>query len=663
MTNNEILYGAAYYDEYMPYDRIKTDMQMMKDAGMNVIRIAESTWSTWEPQEGVFDFTHLHRMLDCAVKYDMKVIIGTPTYAIPSWLAKKYPDIIAVTHNGQELYGHRQNMDITNPHYLHHAEIIIEKLMEEVKDYDCVIGFQLDNETKSYDTCTVYAQKKFIDYLKNKWPDIKEFNHEFGLDYWSNRVDNWDDFPDIRGTINMSLDAEYKKFQRSLVSDFLAWQSGIVKKYKRPDQFITQNFDFEWHDYSFGLQPEVNQYEAVQCLDIAGCDIYHPSQDSLTGREITVCGNIARGLKGTNYLVLETEAAGNHPWLPYPGQLRLQAVSHIANGANMVEYWHWHSIHNAIESYWKGVLSHDLKPNRLYRECCVIGNEFKKFGNQIVNLKKNNHFAVIADNASLTGLNEFKLNNESDTNYNSIFRWLCDTLYLLNIEYDVIPADPAQFVNYDNILVPALYSASDEVLLALDSFVQNGGNLIVTFKSCFSDGHLKIHSDVQPYILNKALGITYDEFTLPVNVNVTFNGVTSAAKDWMEMVNTTTAKALCTYEHKVWNAAAVTENSYGKGRAMYLGTYFGEDTLLEIFKYFFKTDGFDKDFHAAYPVVVKRGINNDGCNVSFLLNYSNDTQNVTCNTASYKSLTDDTIISAGQTISLKPWDICILLES
>ena len=35
----------------------------------------------------------------------------------------------------------------------------------------------------------------------------------------------------------------------------------------------------------------------------------------------------------------------------------------------MVEYWHWHSIHNAIESYWKGVLSHDLRPNRLYKEC------------------------------------------------------------------------------------------------------------------------------------------------------------------------------------------------------------------------------------------------------------------------------------------------------
>lgn len=35
------------------------------------------------------------------------------------------------------------------------------------------------------------------------------------------------------------------------------------QKYKRDDQFITHNFDFEWHDYSYGMQPEVNQYEAA----------------------------------------------------------------------------------------------------------------------------------------------------------------------------------------------------------------------------------------------------------------------------------------------------------------------------------------------------------------------------------------------------------------
>ena len=65
-----------------------------------------------------------------------------------------------------------------------------------------------------------------------------------------------------------------------------------------------------------------------------------------------------RSLKNDNYLVMETEAQGFPGWTPYKGQLRQQAYSHLASGANSVMYWHWHSIHNAIESYWKGVLSH-----------------------------------------------------------------------------------------------------------------------------------------------------------------------------------------------------------------------------------------------------------------------------------------------------------------
>ncbi len=37
-------------------------------------------------------------------------------------------------------------------------------------------------------------------------------------------------------------------------------------------------------------------------------------------------------------------------WLPYPGQLRLQAYSHLASGAMGVMYWHWGSLHNSFET-------------------------------------------------------------------------------------------------------------------------------------------------------------------------------------------------------------------------------------------------------------------------------------------------------------------------
>lgn len=272
---------------------------MMAKAGMNTIRIAESTWSTIEPRDGVFDFTHLDKMLDAAAKHGISVIIGTPTYAIPTWLAKKYPDILALTNNGQNIYGARQNMDITHAGYRFHCERVIRAIMEHIKDVPHIIGFQLDNETKSYGTAGPRAQAMFIDYLKDKYPDINEFNHEFGFDYWSNRINTWEDFPDVRGTINQSFAAEYAKFQRLLVTDFLKWQAVIVSEYKRDDQFITQNFDYEWTDHSIGYQPEVNQYEASDATTVAGCDIYHPSQSLLTGEEITFCGNISRSLKKT----------------------------------------------------------------------------------------------------------------------------------------------------------------------------------------------------------------------------------------------------------------------------------------------------------------------------------------------------------------------------
>ena len=98
---DHLLYGCAYYDEYMPYERLDKDLAMMKKAGINVIRIAESTWSTEEPEDGVFDFSHVTKVLDACEREKIHVIIGTPTYAIPAWMAKKYPDIMVTDKSGQ----------------------------------------------------------------------------------------------------------------------------------------------------------------------------------------------------------------------------------------------------------------------------------------------------------------------------------------------------------------------------------------------------------------------------------------------------------------------------------------------------------------------------------------------------------------------------------
>lgn len=686
MKTEKLYFGAAYYSEYLPYDRVEKDMEMMEKAGMNVIRIAESTWSTLEPQEGVYDFTHIDRMLDAAARHHISVIVGTPTYAVPTWLVKKYPDILAITQNGRERYGHRQNMDITNPDYLSHAERVIRILMEHVKDVPHVIGYQLDNETKSYGTAGPRVQAMFADYLKENFPDINDFNHEFGLDYWSNRVNDWNDFPDVRGTINQSLAAEFCKFQRSLVTKFLSWQADIVREYKRDDQFITQNFDFDWTTHSIGYQSQVDQYDASRCMTVAGADIYHPSNEELTGAEITVCGNISRSLKKDNYLILETEAQGLTPWLPYPGQLRLQAYSHIANGSNSVMYWHWHSIHNAIESYWKGVLSHDFSENEIYREAVVIGNEWNKIGSHLKNLKKENKIAIMLDNASLTGFTQFPLEKAGANGYNTVMRWFSDALYRLNIEYDMISSREQDFSDYECLIVPALYSAPESLLLELDSYVRNGGHLITTFRSGFSDEYLKIYPDMQPHILHECLGLHYDQFTHPHHVDIVpvqsdvmaaaqehFShpddsafSLTSSACEWMELITCDTAVPVLKYSHPAYERyAAAAKNQYGNGSTLYFGTMFENDELLEsVLLSFLHETGFsggDLSSDAPhYPLIVKRGINDSGKELCYYLNYSKDPVSVTHRGKDGIELVSETSIVCGDKIDLGGWGVAVV---
>lgn len=686
MKTEKLYFGAAYYSEYLPYDRVEKDMEMMEKAGMNVIRIAESTWSTLEPQEGVYDFTHIDRMLNAAACHHISVIVGTPTYAVPTWLVKKYPDILAITQNGCERYGHRQNMDITNPDYLSHAERVIRVLMEHVKDVPHVIGYQLDNETKSYGTAGPRVQAMFVDYLKENFPDINDFNHEFGLDYWSNRVNDWDDFPDVRGTINQSLAAEFCKFQRLLVTKFLSWQADIVREYKRDNQFITQNFDFDWTTHSIGYQSQVDQYDASRCMTVAGADIYHPSNEELTGAEITVCGNISRSLKKDNYLILETEAQGLTPWLPYPGQLRLQAYSHIANGSNSVMYWHWHSIHNAIESYWKGVLSHDFSENETYREAVVIGNEWNKIGSHLKNLKKENKIAIMLDNASLTGFTQFPLEKAGANGYNTVMRWFSDALYRLNIEYDMISSREQDFSGYECLIVPALYSAPESLLLALDSYVRNGGHLITTFRSGFSDEYLKIYPDMQPHILHECLGLHYDQFTHPHHVDIVpvqsdvmaaaqehFShpddsafSLTSSACEWMELITCDTAVPVLKYSHPAYERyAAAAKNQYGNGSTLYFGTMFENDELLEsVLLSFLHETGFsggDLSSDAPhYPLIIKRGINDSGKELCYYLNYSKDPVSVTHHGKNGVELISEAAIVCGDKIDLGGWGVAVV---
>lgn len=676
----ELLYGAAYYDEYMPYDRLDKDVEMMKKAGINTVRIAESTWSTCEPQPGVFDFSHVERVMDAMEEAGINVIIGTPTYAVPTWMVKAHPDVLAETVKGRGIYGARQIMDITHPVYLFYAERVIRELMKRTAHRKCVIGFQLDNETKYYGTAGKNVQEQFVKYIREKFYDnLDAMNYEFGLDYWSNRINAWEDFLDVRGTINGSLGAEFEKFQRTLVDKFLGWQADIVNEYRREDQFVTHNLDFEWRGYSYGIQPYVNHLHASQCLTIAGTDIYHPTQDDLTGAEIAFGGDLIRSLKQNNYLVIETEAQGFPGWTPYKGQLRLQAYSHLASGANSVMYWHWHSIHNSFETYWKGLLSHDFQENATYREACTIGNEFARLGKYLVNLKKKNEVAVLVSNEALTALNWFRIQEQApgadakSIYYNDVMRWMYDTLYHMNVECDFIWPESENLEQYKAIVVPALYAAPDELLIRLKQYVENGGTLIASFKTAFANENVKVSHQVQPHILSNCFGVHYDQFTFPKNVGLTGEVIPEkpdqkgnahpAANVFMELLVSEGAEVLASYEHYNWkDYAAITRNHYGKGQAVYIGCMTDEETLKSVYKAVLPEAGVEiPEYH--YPIIVRKGLNDLGKTVCYFLNYSGMELEMPYDYKNGIELLENTAVENGTALQMPAWGVKIVEEA
>ncbi|MBS1875711.1 MAG: beta-galactosidase [Acidobacteria bacterium] len=655
-----ILYGAAYYEEYEPHDRLAADVEMMKAAGVNVVRIAESTWSTLEPRDGVFDFSHIDRVIHAMNKAGISVIVGTPTYAIPTWLARKYPDVLAQTPNGPSRYGPRQNMDIANPHFRAHAERVIRQLIAHVKDQPSVIGYQVDNETKSYHVSSPGVQRGFVESLKKRFPSLDALNLAYGLDYWSSRVNDWDDFPSIDGAVNASLTSAFAEYQRQLVTDYLAWQAAIVRQLKRPDQFITQNFDLDWRGYSYGIQPDVDHFAAAKALDIAGIDIYHPGQDHLTGIEIAFGGDLARSMRGgQNYLLIETQAQGFPEWTPYPGQLRLQAYSHLASGAEMVSYWHWATTHNSVETYWRGLLSQDYAPNPTFREASRIGAELKRLGPELAGLRKTNQAAIYFSNRALTAFNAFHFGWTSRTTYNDVLRPFYDALYRANVEVDFVDPSVKDLSRYKLIVVPALYAASDAEIAALTAYAHNGGHLVVTFKSGFSDENVKVRSTTQPGGFAEAAGVAYSQFVIPENVTIK-GGAKGDVRWWMELLRPTTAETLAMYDHPVWGEyAAATRNRYGKGEVTYIGFMPGDGLIDKLLGGAVARAGVAHP-DLRYPIVVRSGVNQRGKTLHYLLNYSAAEHDIAWPYADGKDLLTGAAAANSGKLTLAPWGVAII---
>ncbi|WP_320779615.1 beta-galactosidase [Streptomyces sp. CRN 30] len=688
-SHSRVLFGAAYYHEYQPAPRLDEDLDLMARAGFTVIRVGESVWSTWEPENGRFDLEWPLPVLDGAHARGISVVLGTPTYAVPPWLARLYPEIAGEDATGRRVgWGQRQEADHTHPAFRFHAERVVRAIAGRYAAHPAVIGFQVDNEPGLRLLHNHGVFQRFVDSLRQRYGDVDTLNREWGLTYWSHRLTDWADLWTPDGNAQPQYDLAWRRFQARQTTEFIAWQAALVREYARPGQYVTTCVAYD--------RPAVADDDVSRALDVTAGNAYYAMQRGLqlpapahTPQSWTTTGVWALyhaadrmwSSRQAPFLVTETDAqAIGAPWANrpgYDGQWKQAAWALVARGADMVEYWHWHTLHFGAETHWGGVLPHSGRPGRVYREIAELGAQFAAAGALVTGVRPHHDVTLLYSQDSkwsMQGAPPLALadggpdHDSYRTVTGAFYRGAFDAGAQVRLVHTgQVPADgdAAAFAAEHPVLVAAaLYVADDPLLGFLRRYALAGGHLLLGPRTACADPENRARREVTPAGLAEVAGVHYDEFSnldgeLPVDG---LGGPHARATRWADgLLPAAGTEVLARYADRHFSRwPAVTTRTAGKGRVTVVGTVPGPALAEAVLRY--ALPGSDTSWRGESETVTATSATaRDGSVLRFLTNWSFDPAVVRLPAAVRDAVTGERL-PAGTRLELGASDVRVLVE-
>lgn len=264
--------GVCYYPEHWPRELWAEDLERMKAAGLSVVRCAEFAWSIFEPAEGVFQFELFDSFLELCGEKGVQVILGTPTATPPVWLTEKYPEALNCNREGVPYrHGSRRHYNYNAPVYQHLCARVVEKMAQRYGSHLAVVGWQVDNELncETDEFCSPADHAAFRAFLQDKYGTLERLNEAWGTVVWSQTYTDWTQIygprPVLNGGYNPSMLLDYYRFVSDSACRFCKLQADIIRKYKKPGDFITTN----------GMFPHLDNHRMTEeSLDVYCYDSY-----------------------------------------------------------------------------------------------------------------------------------------------------------------------------------------------------------------------------------------------------------------------------------------------------------------------------------------------------------------------------------------------------
>lgn len=668
MINDEkikkVLYGGDYNPEQWPEEIWEEDMRLFKLAGINVVTLNVFSWAALQPDENTYNFEKLDKIMDLVEKNGLKVCMATSTATHPAWMAKRHPDVLRTEFNGMKRkFGSRHNSCQNSPTYQKYSVLLAKKLAERYGKRDCIVAWHVSNEYGGECYCE-NCENAFRVWLKEKYQTIENLNQAWDTAFWGHTFYDWDEvvlpnllsehFAENRTTFQ-GISLDYRRFNsEGMLKCFQAEYDAI--KSVIPDAKITTNL--------MGFYKPLDYQKWAKSMDFISWDNYPANEDPYS--RIAMNHDLMRGIKGGQPFALMEQTPSVTNWLAYnalkrPGVMRLWSYQAMAHGADTVMFFQMRRSIGACEKYHGAVIDHVGNENtRVFREIAAMGQELKELGDKTLGARYHAKAAVFVDWDNWWGI-EYSAGPSCELRYlDEVFNYY-RALEEQNYAVDIIGTED-DLELYDVVIAPILYMTKGDYDEKIRSFVKNGGTFVTTFFSGYVDEHDLVITGGYPGRLRDILGIWVEESdALPTDKcnHFIYNGNVYQAKLLCDIMHLEGAVELSEYQEDFYaQTPVITVNSYGKGKAYYVGTRSTED----FYRTFVKGILEEKDIHPVLetPEGVEATERFKGeYSYLFVLNHKDEETEFVLKEDRTDLLTGIRY-TAGQTVSMNAKDVLIL---
>ncbi|HHT92884.1 MAG TPA: beta-galactosidase [Clostridia bacterium] len=604
-------YGSAYYPESWPKEKIKEDIALMKEMGMNVARIGEFAWSNMEPKEGKYDFSFMLHVVSELDKEGIATIMGTPTCTPPAWLTQKHPEVMIVNSHGvRETHGARRHACPNNPVYREYTRKIVTNMAQAFKDCDSIIGWQIDNELYNNGNdgrgcCCNVCYGKFLEYLKEKYETLENLNRTWGMYVWSLNYTEWEQIPIPRNNVwhHPSYLTEWMLFQARSYKEYCDFQADILHEYLPEDVPVgTDMMPFLGLDYE-----DMNEK-----LDVVQFNYYRFTPNLW---DIALWADYMYNVLDKPFWITETATCWGGgvacTWHNDENLCIANTMLPVILGSNANLYWLWRNHFAGQELMHGSVVNSHGRPMHIANEVKHIASSLRKLEDMINNTyPKRSEIAMHISHHAWT-LYMFQPMVNGFDYYNAFTGDVFKPLMESQLRSSVISEgmDLSKYKVVITSFVPHI--ERKELNKRILEWVKEGGTWIA--------GPM---TDIRTYVANKYMakpfGMLEDvtgtrlAFTLPGGRKYTAVSDSGEVLEFKENANSFDAyeadestKVLYKYrEGYLKDYAAITETKVGKGRIILLGSMPAPESFAGFIKAIAQEEGINP-FDASGNVVVQ----------------------------------------------------------